>query len=478
MFHKSILSSRVVLVFLSIYCLVFTMAISANTQSVVTTHLTVLYENDLHGHLLPFNDVQFGKDVGGVARRAYLMNKFKKENPNTLIFDVGDMLTGTLISSLFQGAADFNIFEKMPYDAMAIGNHDFDYSLVTLRHFIQTGPKPILSANIFQQDNVLLTKPYIIKKLAGLNIAIIGLTTPSTSMTNSKNVVGLHFGDPTTELGKFMPEFKKQADLVIVLSHLGYSVDKDMAQKVKGIDIILGGHSHTKIDSYEKSGNTIIVQDYMGGIFLGKLDLTIIDKKIVDQKAVLIPVNSNVPDDKAIAAYLKPYADKALKKMNIIVGKTDKDLNESEVGTWLCDVYRKKLNVDMALQDMAGTRTAIYKGNVTYNDIYTLLPFDNAMVVLEAKGDLIQQILNKCDKSSVSGATFNLISGKAENIQMDGKPLDLSKTYTIGANDYLANGGAGLSVMKQAKWVRTDKQQRDMVYDYLKEHPVMSAASK
>ncbi len=479
MFQKQFSLSRPLIIFLSIYCLAFTFALSADTKSDSTTHLTILYDNDIHGHLIPFDDARSGKNIGGAARRTSLMNKFKSENPNTLILDAGDMLTGTPISGFFKGEADYGTFERMPYDAMAIGNHDFDYSQATLRHFIKTSPIPVLSANIFESDNQLLAKPYIIKNVGGLKLAIIGLTTPTTpTTTHPKNVVGLHFGDPAVVLGGYMPELKQKADLIIALTHIGFSEDKQLAESVPGIDVIVGGHSHTKVDGLVKSGNTIIVQDFFAGIFLGKLDLTIVDKKIVDQQAILIPIDNTISEDSTVAAFLKPYADKVLEKMNVVVGKTEIDLNGSTLSNWLCDVFREKVNADIALQNSGGVRASINKGNITYNDIYSVLPFDNTMVVLEAKGDLVQQILDRSGRGPISGATFNMVSGKAEDIQIGGKPFDLSKTYTITANDFMANGGSGYSVLKQAKFIRADNIQRDIVIDYLKDHPVISAISR
>lgn len=479
MYQKQFSFLRLLIIFLFAYCLVFSFALSADTKSDVTTHLTILYDNDIHGHLLPFDDARSGRDIGGAARRTYLMDKFKSENPNTLILDAGDLLTGTVISGFFRGEADYGVFERMPYDAMAIGNHDFDYSQATLRHFIKTSPIPVLSANIFESNNQLLAKPYIIKNVGGLKLAIIGLTTPSTPVTtHPRNVVGLHFGDPAAVLGGYMPELKQKADLIIALTHIGLSEDKQLAESVPGIDVIVGGHSHTKVNGLIKSGNTIIVQDFYAGVFLGKLDLTIVDKKIVDQEAVLIPINNTISEDSIVAAFLKPYEDKVSEKMNAVVGKTEIDLNGASLAHWLCDVFREKLNVDIALQNSGGVRAAISKGDITYNDIYSVLPFEDNMIVLEAKGDLVQQILDKSGRGPISGATFNMVSGKAENIQIGGKPFDLSKTYTITANDFMANGGDGFFVLKQAKFVRTDNIQRDIVIDYLKEHPVISVTSR
>lgn len=495
MYKKQFSVSRFLLVFLSIYCLTFAFAISADTNSAVTTHLTILYDNDIHGHLLPFDDSRSGKDIGGAARRTYLIKKLKSENPNNLVLDAGDLLSGTPISGFFKGEADFGTFERMPYDAVAIGNHDFDYSQATLRHFIKTSPIPVLSANIFEEDNSLFAKPYIIKKVAGLKIAIIGLTTPSTPITTQpKNVIGLHFGEPDVVLGGYMPELKKQADLIIAVTHIGFSEDKELAEKVPGIDVIVGGHSHTKVDGYVKSGNTIVVQDFFAGIYLGKLDLTIVNKKIVDQQAELIPINSSIPDDPAIAAYLKPFADQITGKMNEVVGKTDVDLrkpsytdSQTNLGDWLCDVFRERAHADIAMQNTGGIRASLNKGTLTYNDIYSVLPFENALVVLEADGTLMQEILDNLagkiqhasETGCVSGVTFTVSNGKATNIMIGGKPLDLSKKYTIATNDFMASGGSGYAPLKKAKFLRNEGVLRDIVIDYLKTHsPIAPVAEE
>ena len=488
MFKKNFLLSRVVLVFLAIYCLVFTLALAANTGSAVTTHLTILYDNDLHGQLLPFtgliDNTNSGVNIGGAARRAYLMKKFKTENPNTLIFNQGDIMHGCcLISPLFQGSADLDMFEKMPYDAMVIGNHDVDYSVATLRHFIKTGSKPILSANLFNDDSSLFAKAYIIKNVGGLKIAIIGLSP-------SIRAEGIHSGDPATILAGYMPELKKQADSIIAITHIGESTDVNLAQKVSGIDVIVGGHSHTKIDAYEKSGNTIIVQDFLYGMFLGKLDLTIVNKKIVDQKAALIPVNGSVPDDPETAAYFRKYSD----KVSIVAAKSDNIVEGAELANLLCKASRESLNTDIALQSpislgsFMGASDSLPKGNITYNDIYAVFYRSSKISVYEVPGDLVQQILYASGSTAVCGATFNIVSGKAENIQIGGKPLDLSKTYTIAAvgsgsssrGGRGGGGGGGLSgLLQQAKLVRTtDKIQREILIDYLKDHPVIKVSSK
>ena len=480
------------LVFSVVFCLALSLGFSQETKAVTTTHLTILYDNDLHGHLLPFDDSRNGKNIGGAARRTSLMLQLKKENPDTLILDAGDLLSGTPISGLFKGEVDFGTFERMPYDAMVIGNHDFDYSQATLRHFIKTCKTPVLSANIIESDGqTLMATPYIIKTFGDLTIAIIGITTPTTPITtHPKNVVGLTFAQPEATMEKYLPELKKKSDLVIALTHIGFQEDKDLAKNVNGIDVIVGGHSHTKVDSYEKVNGTIIVQDFQWGINLGKLDLSIVDKKIVDAHAELMPITSALSEDSAIAAYLQPYAAKIIDKMNTVVGRTQFILDkpssrhpQTNLANWLADVFRERMHADIAMQNTGGTRASLNAGNITYNDLYSVLPFENTLVLLEAKGDLVQKIMDNLaeklhkatETASVSGVSFFVNDeGKALNIKIDGKPLDTSTTYTIAVNDFMANGGSGFSLLKEAKVIRYDDNLRDVVIDYLKEHPVIA----
>jgi 5'-nucleotidase/UDP-sugar diphosphatase len=476
-------------------CFLFTYAFPDGNPADNTTHITILYDNDVHGHLIPFDDSRSGKDIGGAARRTSLMKQLKQENPNTLILDAGDWLSGTPISGFFKGEADWGTFAKMPYDAIVIGNHDFDYGQESLRDFIKTSKIPVLSANIQDVNaNKLLATPYIIKTIGGVTIAILGVTTPSTpTITQPKNVIGLRFDRPEDITQKYLPELKKKADIIVLLSHLGHSEDLSLAKKVPGIDVIVGGHSHTKVNSYDKANDTYVVQAFQWGIFLGKMDLSIVDKKLVAVDAKLISVDSSMQEDPELAKYLKPYADQIIDKMAAVVGKSDVDLvkpsysdSQTNLADWICDVLRIKAKTDIAMQNVGGVRASLSKGNLTYNDIYSVLPFENALVVLEAKGTLVQEILDQLsdkiqkaqETGSVSGVTFDIKDGKAINIIIGGKPMEADTTYTIAVNDFMANGGSGYSVLKNAKLVHYDAVLRDVVIDYLKEHPTISPVAE
>jgi len=299
-------------------------------------HITVLYSNDIHGHILPFDDTRNGKDIGGAARRSTLIQQIKKENPNTIALDAGDLLSGTPISGIFKGEADFGVLQLLGYDAMAIGNHDFDYGQESLRNVIKTSKVPIISANIIETGkDKTLTTPYVILKRGGVKIAVLGLTTPTTpTTTHPKNVIGLSFENPEITAAKFIPVLKKKADIIIVLSHLGFQEDIAFGNGQKDVNIIVGGHSHTKIDHFYQDNTPIIVQDFQWGINLGRLDFDFDKGKVINPKAELIPINSTIADDPAVTTYLKPFTSQITTKMNEKVGETTVDLDKPSRISW------------------------------------------------------------------------------------------------------------------------------------------------
>jgi len=454
-------------------------------------NITILYDNDVHGHLLPFNDNRFGQDIGGAARRATLIKEIEKKNPNTIALSAGDWISGTPVSGLFKGKADWETLNIMDYKAMAIGNHEFDYGQAALREAVKTSKVPFLAANIYQKDGSCFAKPYIIVNKGKTRIAIVGLTTPETPIvTHPKNVEGLEFEDPAVTFFKLLPTLKKKADIIIVLSHLGYEEDIQLAKQYpKDIQVIVGGHSHTKIDSYNNSEGPVIVQAYQWGAFLGKLDVKIDNRKVLSAKAELLPINSQIKSDPAVESLLKTYTSKIDALMTQTVGTTLVDLvkpnyghPETNLACWITDVYRERMGADMAMQNTGGTRASINKGPITYNDIYTVLPFENTLVLLQVNGPEFKEILDDLAKRrlegkpvcSTSGVKFLAKDGKANDIMVNGKPYDETKTYTIAVNDFIANGGDGYTLLKQAKVIKYDAVLRDIILDYLKDHPVIA----
>lgn len=244
--------------------------------------LTILYTNDTHAHLK------------SIPRRFTAINKIRDEKEDVLLLDSGDVFTGSLFFNQYLGQADIQFMNKIGYDAMTLGNHEFDKSSVTLRDFIKAAAFPIVTANVnFSKDEKLKELaqteidtagrngniyPAVVKKVKGQRVGIIGLTTERTTLLSNPNPELVFEGafEKAEETIKALDA--KGVNKIIILSHLGYGYDKKLARTVKGIDVIVGSHSHTKLkvpDVYNrKKEPTLIVQAGRYGRFLGDLDVT------------------------------------------------------------------------------------------------------------------------------------------------------------------------------------------------------------
>ena len=209
-----------------------------------------------------------------------------------------------MIADLTKGKALIAALNLLRYDALTIGNHEPDFGMAVLRERIAEAKFPVVAANFVAEENdSLFTKPYILKQVGDLRVAILGLAYPKTSRTTAdKNVAGVKFLEPKPAVEKYLPLMRAEgAEVVVVLSHLGLSGDQQLARAIKGIDVIVGGHSHNRMADAEKVGDTIIVQAGAHCSDLGRLELTIEDSKITSHRRVLTLLDHDKvkPDDAA-----------------------------------------------------------------------------------------------------------------------------------------------------------------------------------
>lgn len=299
-YHHYIVTIRITIV----VCLILSVR-SANADHFT---LTLAHVNDTHGHIQPtavglvINGVQTYMEVGGYPRLVTKINQLRSTKNNFLFLHAGDMFQGTLYFTKYKGMADLEFFNLMGLDALCPGNHEFDLGAETLLNFINKADFPVLSANInIKNESALKGKiiPYSIKKIGSENVGIIGLTTPETPFI-SKPDPSIQFYDPVIPLQNAIDDLERQGvDKIIVLSHLGFEKDKELAESVKGIDIIVGGHSHTLLGDYKRYGldsdgdyphvcndkageRVLIVQAWEWGKILGCIDVEFDEKgKIV-----------------------------------------------------------------------------------------------------------------------------------------------------------------------------------------------------
>lgn len=259
-------------------------------------HITILHTNDVHSHIdpLPASDTR-NPNMGGVARRASLIEKIRKENPNTLLLDAGDSFQGTPYFNFYGGELEFKLMSKMRYDATTIGNHDFDNGIEGLLAQMPHAEFDFISANYDFSNTVLdgRVKPYRIYKKDGVKIGVFGLGIELEGLVNKKLFKETKYLDPV-EISRDMSRKLKQdenCDLVICLSHLGYKYNHDkisdvkLAAETEDIDLIIGGHTHTFLEKPEivtnRAGKKVLINQVgCYGLYLGRIDFYLDDKEV------------------------------------------------------------------------------------------------------------------------------------------------------------------------------------------------------
>lgn len=252
-----------------------------------TKKLTLLQTSDVHSRVEPINqEGDRNYDQGGLVRRATFLKEYRKENPDVLVFDCGDISQGTPYYNMFQGEVEIRMMNEMGYDAMAIGNHEFDFGLDNMARLFKMADFPIVCANYEVDSTVLkgLVQPYVILKKEGLKVGVFGLGAEIEGLVQANKCEGVIYKDPIPIANEVAAILKKEGcDVVVCLSHLGIQMDEKLVAKTRNIDAILGGHSHTfmkgpKMYLNLDGKNVPVMHTGKSGIYVGQLDLTL-DKK-------------------------------------------------------------------------------------------------------------------------------------------------------------------------------------------------------
>ena len=385
------------------------------------------------------------------------------------------MIQGNNWANLFQGKSVIEWMNGMRFDAMVLGNHEFDFGKEVLKRRISETKFPVLGANV---EGLERLRPYIMKEIGGIRVAIIGVVTEDVpATTHPKNVAGLKFFSPIDTVEKYVKALKGHAEMVIVLSHVGYPIDRILAERVKGIDVIVGGHSHTKITRPAEVGNTIIVQAWEHGKALGVSDLTIRDRKVIGYEGHLEEIRPEQgKEDKRALFIVEKYKKKVDALFTEKVGEAEIDLDgenvrkrETNLGNLVADIMRQASGADVTIINAGGIRTSIKRGEIRVKDVYTALPFDNYIVAIKLTGRQIWKALehgvSRVEEEEgrfpqVSGIVFRYApserrGSRIKEIFIKSKPVDLEKEYVVATNDFLAVGGDGYKAF--AETIKTSK---------------------
>lgn len=456
--------------------------------------LTILHTNDTHDHLLPY-DTRYGKDLGGIARRAKLIKQIKAEAPATLVLDAGDVFQGTPIYTFYLGDADYKTLELAGYDATTVGNHELDNGLANLLKQAEGRSFKVINSNLLDHSG----KPLFVRKHVfernGLKVGVFGiLGEDALGAIAKKHQQDFRFRPSVEVAEEMVRELREEADLVIMLSHSGLEEDTALAKQVKGIDLIVGGHSHTKLDVPREVMNgdwrTLVVQGFQWGEYLGRLDLKVENGKIVSYEGKLLPITAAIGEDPVVAETVEAYNAKIAKEMAVVVAQAPQGLSsegkyqgDSQLGNWTADMLKEVTKADIGIVNSGGIRASFQPGPITVGAVYSVFPFDNAVVTLDVSGKLLQQILDTTASYlgasgflQFSGVTFRIEDGKAKDVKVNGKKLDEKRTYTIATIDYIAQGGDRHPLFTEATNYQTQGVLlRDAVLAYLKKNPNVKA---
>ncbi|NTV89331.1 MAG: LysM peptidoglycan-binding domain-containing protein [Clostridiales bacterium] len=498
---------RRILSLVLVFILVFSMAAFAEDTSITAASaktITIIHTNDVHSRVAEDdNSIGYAK-VAGLADEILAKSGIKP-----IIADVGDALHGQTIATLERGASIVNIMNKVGYEVMTPGNHDFNYGQDRLLELAAMASFKIISSNIEKADGTMFLDGYTIVERDGLKIAFFGLSTPETAYkTNPKNITGLSFTDPVAAAGKMVATLKDKADVIICLSHLGLDEASDItsrlvAEKVAGIDLIIDGHSHTVLAEPLKIKDTVIVQtgEYLKNIGVVKLEFSA-DNKITGITASLTTKeqSAEIKPNEAVAAIISGYAESQKPILSEVLLKTEIDLDGERADvrtgpTNLSGLITKAMldvtGADMAITNGGGIRASIKAGDVTRGDIITVLPFGNYIVTKKMKGSDIKAALeNGLAKYPDANGAFPqvanveyLFDGKkpagerVTQVWIKGVKLDAAKEYIVATNDFMAAGGDGYK-FSELPLVNEYQALDEAVVAYVTKHPELIKYNK
>jgi 2',3'-cyclic-nucleotide 2'-phosphodiesterase (5'-nucleotidase family) len=461
--------------------------------------LTILHTNDTHGNLLPFHypdppdpntqeaQLALRRNIGGIARRATVVRQLRNAFGTTWAVDVGDFCDGTAFSVEFRGEADVAAMNALGYTLGTHGNHEFNNTRAQWQKLVQMAKYPVVCANVVDASTKQpLLKPYEILQVEGARIAVFGLVTESTRGYPATRE-GIEIQDAIPTARRLVPELRKQADVVLLLSHLGYEVDRRLAREVPGIDIIVGGHSHTRLSkpdfvpagemnsAFQKNG-TVIVQAFQWGGELGRLQILLRRDPntgkwtLMSYRGDLILISPDIPDDPTVKAVVDRYWKPMKRYYGVVIGEAEDDFthrgDDDAEYNLVADAVREVLGTEADLENMGGVRAPILRGPITRYDLAKALPFGNTMVKFKVTGAQLRELLRRT-RPAVSGIRYRYQRGELVEVTVNDQPLQDDRQYLLSTNSYFAQ--RYLQPMGIA-YEDTGRKRLDIVSEYILKH--------
>jgi 2',3'-cyclic-nucleotide 2'-phosphodiesterase / 3'-nucleotidase len=518
--------------------------------------ITLLVTTDLHGNIYPYDYLTGRQADRGLAKIATLINEERRKAPDSILIDCGDTIQGAPLESVYQqwvrtGKFPFNLKPSSPlkadpmmlamnhlrYDAMTVGNHEFNFGLKNLEKARSDARFPWISANA-KADSTSGRKPfapYALKTVAGVKVAIIGLTTPAVpSWEKPENFKDYRFADAKQSVTEAIADARKhKPDLIVVAAHAGLERDlktgvpregdqhrenmvHQIAAEVPGIDAIVFGHTHQQLAEY-RIGDVLLMQPKNWGISLGRVVFKLESKpeggyRVLSKSSGLIPVERTTPADPEILRIAKPYHELTEAYLDSKVARADNDMSAAESrirDTAIIDavqtVQLHYAKADVSFSASFNPRAAIAKGPVTVRQIAALYIYDNELYAIEGNGKMVRDALEnaaryyntcpdpQCSKGPLinravipynydmaQGVTYDIdltqpAGSRVKNLRYKGDPLKEDQPVRIALNNYRAGGSGGYRMFRGAKQLwRSYEDLRELIIRYYAGHPLPS----
>ncbi|HPQ67806.1 MAG TPA: bifunctional UDP-sugar hydrolase/5'-nucleotidase [bacterium] len=477
--------TRITLVVLLAAAFIVACAGSQKPEQPAVYRLSILHFNDTHGFIYPHKADWSDQEVGGLARMIPLVRQIREQNDAlgaaTLVVSTGDFLQGTPLSSAFKGMPTVDLLNMMELDLTTVGNHEFDFGFDNFNKLVEASHFGWAVANLRKNGHDSPWMPLgtgMIKQYTNrLVVGMIGLTTPElVTGSHPKNVRDLVVDDPLELAKKLARRHDAMSDLLIVLSHCGVAIDKQIAREMPGVDVIVGGHDHELFTEPVVENGVMIVQAGEHSEHLGRMDLEVSEDKARLIRYKVYPITADLPEDRIAKARLESYLGRLSEMGREVIGEALTELvgrrevirrAESNFGDFVADTIRERFTVDVVLINAGSFRTSLQPGPITVNNVHEVFPYDNTLVTLDVPGAVIREALeiglqknpeaNPGAFLQVAGLRYVIDDKRATQITVGGEPLDETRNYKIAINDYMLAGGDAFTMFKNAANVKDTK---------------------
>ncbi|WP_444685759.1 bifunctional metallophosphatase/5'-nucleotidase [Alkalicoccus luteus] len=412
--------------------------------------IDIFHTNDIHSK------------IDNLGLISHFINEQGEAADNHLYLDAGDIFSGNAVVDLQEGAPIIDILNEMNLDAMAIGNHEFDYGQQAFADRVAESEFDWLSANTEIVDPdvpIEQPKPYEIYEVDGVEVGVFALTQNPPS-TRPSGIEGIDFHD-YVETAEQYAYLEEETDVLIALTHIGHSADIALAEEVDFFDVIIGGHSHTRTFEEVVVNDTPVVQAGADSLFVGHFNLEYDNGDVSFNDFYLQDVDELSETNESVQELIDMYNEDAEELLSEVVGETNTGLyrearyeRDTSLGNFWTDAMKEALDADMAVTNNGGIRASIEPGDITAGDIYVIEPFANELSEIEISGAEMQNVIEGSLRSDggidlqTSGLTYTLYVNDEDEVvdadlYVDGEPIDPDETYTLATNNFMAEGGSG-----------------------------------